>query len=169
VRYGPVEPITREHLTDEFDCGSEAQTRWLRKYALQAHRTDSSRVQVATLRGDTRVVGYYALSAGSVEAEEAPPRVAKGMAKYPIPVVILTRLAVDVGEQSRGLGSSLLRDALGRIVGAADDIGARALLIHCENEAARAFYMHLGEFEESPSDSLHLFLLLSDLRKTVGR
>jgi GNAT superfamily N-acetyltransferase len=167
VTYGPVLPITAAHVVDRFDCGSIAQTDWLRRHALQAHRTDSSRVRVVTHLGDPQVVGYYALAAGAVERATAPERVARGMPRHPVPVVLLTRLGVDLGEQGRGLGRALLRDALVRIAVAADEIAARALLIHCENERARAFYLHLAEFETSPTDPLHLFLLLTDLRRSL--
>ena len=54
------------------------------------------------------------------------------------------------------------------VASASDILGARALLIHCEDEAAKAFYRHLGDFEASPGDPLHLFLLMSDLRRTLG-
>jgi GNAT superfamily N-acetyltransferase len=168
VSYGPIESISRDHVTAEFDCGSEAQTTWLRKHALQAHRTDTSKVRVVTHIGDARVIGYYALAAGSVELASTPIRVAKGMPRYPVPVVILTRLGVDRTEHGRGLGRALLRDVLLRVATASEVIGARALLIHCENEAARAFYWHLGEFEASPTDPLHVYLLMSDLRRTLG-
>jgi GNAT superfamily N-acetyltransferase len=168
VSYGRVESISSEHVTHEFDCGSEAQTVWLRKHALQAHRTDSSKVRVITRLGDKRIVGYYALAAGSVALENAPPRVAKGMPRYPVPVVILTRLGVDRQDEGRGLGRALVKDALLRVAWASEEIAARALLIHSEDEAAKRFYLRFGEFEESPTDPLHLFLLMSDLRKTLG-
>jgi GNAT superfamily N-acetyltransferase len=168
VSYAPIESISTEHITADFDCGSTAQTEWLRKHALQAHRTDSSKVRVLTRTGDKRVLGYYALAAGGIEREYAPARIAKGMPRHPVPVVILTRLGVDRSEQGRGVGRTLFRDALLRVVSAADEIAARALLIHCEDEAAKGFYQQFGEFEESPSDPLHLFLLLSDLRTSLG-
>lgn len=169
MRYGPVEPIDRHHLTDEFDCGSDAQTQWLRRYALQAHRMDTSRVQVVTRINDPRVVGYYALAAGSVAVVDAPTRVARGMPRYPVPVILLTRLGVDRQAQGSGLGAALLKDALMRVASAADEIAARALLIHCETDEARSFYEHLIGVEPSPTDSLHLFLLLSDLRRAIGQ
>lgn len=165
--YGPVVPISTSHVTDRFDCGSAEQTLWLRRYALQAHRTDSSRVHVVTHEGERDVVGYYALSAGAVEPEGVPTRVGKGMPRYPIPVVILTRLGVHLDEQGSGLGRALLQDALLRVGAASEEIAARALLVHCENDAARTFYEHFGEFEPSPTDPLHLYLLMSDLRRAL--
>ncbi len=168
MRYSQVEPISKRHATADFDCGSEAQTTWLRKHALQADRSDSTRVQVVTRAGEARVVGYYALSAGSVETTNVPERILKGLPRYPVPVIILTRLGVDQDEQGHGLGRALVKDALLRAAEASEIIGARALLIHCENDSARAFYLRLlPEFEPSPTDPLHLFLLMSDLRKTL--
>lgn len=167
MTYGPVVPITTSHVTDRFDCGSAAQTLWLRRYALQAHRTDSSRVRVVTHEGEPNVVGYYALSAGAVEPAGVPAGVGKGMPRYPIPVVILTRLGVHLDEQGKGLGRALLRDALVRVATASEEIAARALLVHCEDDGARRFYEHFGEFEPSPADPLHLYLLMSDLRRTL--
>ena len=167
MTYGPVVPITTSHVTDRFDCRSAAQTLWLRRYALQAHRTDSSRVRVVTHEGDHDVVGYYALSAGSVEPAGTPVRVGKGLPRYPIPVVILTRLGVDLTEQGKGLGRALLRDALVRVAAASEEIAARALLVHCEDVVARRFCERFGEFEQSTTDPLHLYLLMSDLRRTL--
>lgn len=167
MRYAPTSAITSEHVTDEFDCGSDAQSQWLRRHALQAHRGGTSRVRVVTPMDQRRVVGYYALTAGSVARDEAPVRVSKGTARYPVPVVTLTRLGVDRSEQGNGLVSALVKDALIRVASAAEEVGVRALLIHCENERARAFYQRLGEFEASPTDPLHLYLLMSDLRRTI--
>lgn len=85
-----------------------------------------------------------------------------------MPVVLLTRLGVDVGQQGRGLGAALVKDALQRTVAVGQEIGIRALLIHAESEEAREFYLHLAEFEPSPTDPLHLYLLMKDLRATIG-
>ena len=84
-----------------------------------------------------------------------------------MPVILLARLAVDKSEKGKGLGSGLLRDALSRVISAAEIIGGRALLVHAKDEQAKAFYERFG-FEPSPIDSFHLFLLLKDVRKTLG-
>jgi GNAT superfamily N-acetyltransferase len=167
-RYGPLERLTADHETSEFDCGSEAQTNWLRRYALQAQAGETSAVYVVSLARSRRVVGYFALAAGSVERSEAPGRVTKGAGRNQVPVILLARLGVDLGEQRRGLGRALMKEVLLRTSEAADTVGARALLIHAESDAARSFYQHLAEFEPSPTDPLHLFLLMKDLRATIG-
>jgi GNAT superfamily N-acetyltransferase len=113
-----------------------------------------------------RVVGYYSLSAGSVRKEESPTRIAKGLAKHPIGVILLARLAVDRSERGAGLGKTLLVDALSRALTAADAIAARAILIHAIDDEAAAFYKKFG-FEPSPLDPKQLMLLMKDLRATL--
>ena len=167
--FAPIVPLGSEHDAADFECGSDAQNDWVRRHALQAHRSGTSRVYVLTRAGSPRVLGYFALAAGSVEQASAPARVRQGAGRYPIPVVLLTRLGVDRSVQGRGLGAALVRDALLRVDQAADTIGVRALLIHCESAAARAFYEHLAEFEPSPTDPLHLLLLMKDLRAALHR
>ena len=113
------------------------------------------------------VVGYYALATGGVENAAAPSRVTKGVSRHPVPVIVLTRLAVDTAMQGARLGRGLLVDALRRVDAAADQVGVRALLIHAKDDNARSFYMRQAEFEASPTDPLHLFLLMKDLRKAM--
>lgn len=121
----------------------------------------------ATGRQPSQVVGYFALAVGQVERETAPRRLAKGVGRHPIPVVILTRLAVDVRHQGRGLGTAQLVDALRKVDLASGSIGVRALLIHAESIEAKAFYLNFAEFEASPTDPLHLILLMKDLRRAI--
>jgi len=168
TRYGRVEPLAGGDDVAAFDCGSEALTTWLRRHALQAHQSDTAKVYVVCRNDSRTVVGYYALAAGSVRREEAPPRLVKGVGRHPIPVVILTRLGVDVSEQGRGLGSALVRDALFQTASIAERLGVRALLIHAETPEAAAFYRRIDPgFEASPTDPLHLILLMKDLRGAI--
>jgi GNAT superfamily N-acetyltransferase len=168
-RFGPVEPLNKTHALDGFDCGSAPQTTWLTAHALQAHQSGSSRVYVVIDTEDKRhrVVGFYALAAGSVAPAQVPHRLTRGAGRYHQPVVILTRMGVDVSAQGEGLGRALVVDALRRVAAAAEVIGIRALLIHSENESARDFYLRLARFEASPTDPMHLFLLIKDLRKAI--
>lgn len=160
--------LALDHDVASFDCGSDAQTTWLRQYALQAQRADAARVYVSCFAGSRRIAGYYALAAGSVAHDSAAPRITQGLGRYPVPVVVLTRLGVDRAAQGRGLGSSLVRDALLQTVSIADRIGVRALLIHAETQDAAAFYQRISPaFLASPTDPLDLVLLLKDLRSAL--
>jgi predicted N-acetyltransferase YhbS len=154
-------PLTGAHDRAAFDCGVAALNEYLKRYALQNQRKNAARTYVAT-RGQ-HIVGYYTLAYGSVTHEEAPPSVKAGLGKYPIPVILLARLAVDLGEKGRGLGAGLLKDALLRTLQAADIAGLRAMLVHAKDDAAKSFYQKFG-FEASPIDAYHLFLKLSDIR-----
>jgi GNAT superfamily N-acetyltransferase len=160
-----VERISESHDVSRFDCGGhESLNEWLKRFALTNERNESARTYVVHRNG--LVVGYYSISAGSVSVEEAPARISKGLARHPIPVILLARLAVDKDERGAGLGKALLQDALRRIAQAADIVGARAVLVHAIDEQARKFYEHF-DFEPSPVHDLQLMLLMKDLRKAL--
>lgn len=137
---------------------------------MQAQEADTSRVYMACRREDGRVAGYYALTAGSVEREAATERMAAGTGGYPVPVIVLTRLGVDVAEQGRGLGRALVRDALLQVAAVSTRVGVRALLVHAESDGAARFYAHFDPaFEALPGDPLHLVLLLKNIRAGLRR
>ncbi len=160
----PVETLDETHDVASFECGKEALDHFLKRFALSNQRADSARTYVVCRR--STVIAYYSLAAGAVEHAEAPVRVGKGLARHPIPVMLLARLAVDRSEQGRGIGKALIKDALLRTAATADIVGVRALLVHAKDEEARAWYEAL-EFEPSPTDSYHLFLLMKDLRRIL--
>jgi GNAT superfamily N-acetyltransferase len=158
-------PLEAGHDLSAFDCGAPALNDYLKKFALVNQQNLSARTYVA-LRGEA-VVGYYTLAAGSVGREVAPTRVTRGLARHPVPIILLARLGVDRGEQGRGVGAGLLKDALLRASQAADSIGCRAVLVHAKDQAAKAFYQRFG-FEPSPVDELHLYLLMKDIKASLG-
>ena len=151
-------PATAPH------CGDAALNGCLVRRVLADPRAEKSRTYVACR--DSRVVAFFSLAAGSVRPDEATERMGRGQGRQPIPVILFARLAVDRSEQRRGIGEALLVEALGRCAQAADTIGARAVLVHAKNEQARRFYAKYG-FEPSPTNPLHLLLLMKDLRKTL--
>jgi GNAT superfamily N-acetyltransferase len=159
-----IEKLRREHDLTQFDCGNATLNTWLHKYAWTNQQADSAKTYVA-LAAD-HIVGYYALTTGSVHKHETPERIAKGLANHPIGIVLLARLAVDTAQQGKGLGKALLFDALMRIEEAADIVAVRAVMVHAIDEAARRFYEHF-EFEPSPVDPFQLLLLLKDIRKAL--
>jgi len=164
----PVRFAPGRHDVSAFDCGSEAQTRWLRQVARTAQAARTAVVYVVTREGDDRVVGYCALAAASVAQADAPLPLLKSAGRSLIPVILLARLGVDLGAQGHGLGAALVKDAMLRAHQAAESVGARALVIHAESATARDYYMHLAEFEPSPTDPLHLVLLMADIEGILG-
>ena len=162
------EPVALEawHRAEHFQCGVLSLDEWLRKHALQSHRSGGSRVFVTT-ETDPDIVGYYALAAGAVMSRDATARLVRGpAANQPVPVVLLGRLAVDARHQGQHLGRSLLLDAMTRVLQAGKLIGIRALLVHTIDERAREWHAQFG-FERSPTHPLHLILLIKDLRASV--
>jgi GNAT superfamily N-acetyltransferase len=157
-------PIERVHDTAPFDCGVAALNEYLLKYALLNHQNRSARTYVV-LR-DTKLVGYYTLAAGSVSRDQVPARIAQGLGRYPVPVILLARLAVDVSERGKGLGRGLLHDAVLRAFQASELVGSRAIVTHAKDEAAKTFYQRF-DFVPSPVNDLHLYLLMKDVRLIV--
>lgn len=165
-RFSDPELLDRQR-TDGFSCGRAALDTWLLEHARAATAAGSARTYVITDRQqEDRVVGFAALTAAGVEPRDAPDRVRAGMPQQPIPVVLLARLAVDSSVQGHGVGAFLLADVMRRTLSAADVIAVRALLVHAKDEAAGGFYRRFG-FASSPSDPLHLMLLIKDLRASA--
>lgn len=124
---------------------------------------------VVTTSGDDQVVAYYAWCMAQLALGDAPVRLHRGAGRCPQPVALLARLGVDETHVGPGLGAGLLADVVGRLVSLDDTIGCRGLVIHAENNDARAFYLHLiPELEQSPTDPLHLVLLMKDARRSLG-
>lgn len=154
-------PITKAHDTTVFDCGVQPLNGYLNQYALLNHQNRSSRTYVA-LRGE-RIVGYYTLANGSVSRDEVPVRIGQGLGKYPVPVTLLARLAVDISEKGKGLGRGLLKDAVLRSFQASEIVGSRAIVTHAKDVTAKAFYERF-QFAPSPLNEFHLYLLMKDVR-----
>jgi len=161
-----IEKIAPHHVVETFDCGQEALNRYLIRFALASQRASTAQTYVG-LTGDL-VVGFYTLVAGEVAYDDAPDRLAKGLAHHPIPIMLLARLAVSRDWQGQGLGAGLLKDAMRRTLQAADIAGIRAFAVHAKDGKAVAFYRHF-DFLPSPTDLLHLFLLMKDLKRVFSK
>lgn len=156
-----IEKLRHDHRIDVFDCGHEELNSWLLKHALQNQGANAAQTYVG-VAGEV-VVGYYSLAVGQVEYIEAPERLRKGLARHPVPIMLLARLAVHKDWQKKGVGRALLRDAVLRTLQAADIAGIGALVVHAKDEDARRYYEQF-DFTASSTDSLHLFVLLKDIR-----
>ena len=157
--------LQRSHVLDRFDCGIVSLNNFLKQFAL-TNQSFGAQTYIAAI-GDA-VVGYYSLAAGQVTHEDAAPRVATGMPRRPIPVMLLARLAIDRSWQGRGLGAAMLADAMRRTLQAADIAGIRALVVHAKDEKARPFYEHFN-FDSAPTDSLHLSILIKEIHRQINQ
>ena len=157
-----IEKLGSSHYLDDFYCSSQALNRFLVRFALTSQQASSSQTYVGM--ADRAIAGFYTLAVGQVNFEDSPKRLTKGLAQYPVPIMLLARLAVSVDWQKRGVGAGLLKDAMRRTMQAADIAGIRAIAAHAKDDAAQQFYTHFN-FIPSPTDPYHLFLLLKDVRR----
>jgi hypothetical protein len=168
TRYRPPRLLEHSDRLDEFVCRSSEQTAWLRRHAAHSTSSGGTKVFVVTPTVGRDVVAYYAWCLAQLDLESAPLRLRKGAGRYPQPVALLARLGVHTEHEGHGLGAGLLIDVITRMLDLSADIGCRGLLIHAESHQAREFYLHLiPELLPSPSDELHLVLLMKDARCTL--
>ena len=158
------EPLSVGHQLENFDCGKPSLNEWLLRHARQAQASGSAKTFVVA--DDDRVAGYFSLTVGQVDTVDAPERIRKGMGQYPLPVVILARLAVSVQDHGRGIGFGLLQDAIRRTFLIAEQAGIRAMLTHPIDDDAARFYTKFG-FSASPLRERQLLLLLKDARRWI--
>jgi len=158
------EPLAARHRLDGFDCGRPALNDWLLRHARQAQGSGSAKTFVVAQ--EDQVAGYFSLTVGQVDTLQAPERIRQGMGQYPVPVVILARLAVSAKDQGQGIGYGLLQDAIRRTILIAEQAGIRAMLTHPIDEEAAQFYTRFG-FIASPLREQQMLLLLKDARRRV--
>lgn len=145
-----------------FRSGAAELDDWFQRFAWENQAANNATTYVA--RRDDQVVGFYSITMAAIAREDAPGRVAERRPSQ-IPCILLARLAVDLNFTGSGLGYGLLRDALVRSHLISGSIGAAAVLIHCRDENAKAFYLHHGDFLQSPVDDLHLMIPMKALRQ----
>lgn len=162
MAFGAPQALDALHQLEAFDCGKPALNDWLVRHARQAQASGSARTYVVAEQA--RVAGYFSLTVGQIDTLQAPDRVRKGMGAFPIPVIVLARLAVSLSDQGRGMGVGMLQDAIRRTLAIAEQAGVRALLTHPIDESAERFYLRFG-FEPSPVRAQQLLLLLKDARR----
>lgn len=162
---GPVllQP-THEFL--DFDCGKEPLNAFLVRHATANQANNSARTFVG-LDGN-RVIGYYSLTAGSVLFDEAPERMTKGLARHPVPIILMARFAVDLRYQGMGVGKGLFKDALMRCLSVSREAGVRAFMTHAKDDEARRLYLRFGMLE-CPHNPLHLYFLIKDLEQFLAQ
>ena len=147
------------HDLSAFSSGAEDLDEWLHRRAERAQQVGDAVVRVALTEAG-RVVGFQALCSGSVERSLADGPLRRN-APDPVPVLVLARLAVDSNYQGRGVGAALLADVVERSRTAAAVVGFRALLIHCRDEAALAFYSRLLPVRPLPGNPLRVYVAMS--------
>ncbi len=159
-----IEKLARIHEVENFDCGQAELNKFLYINAFNNQLAGSSQTYLAL--SDSKVIGFYSLVVGQVLYSDAPERLKKGLPRHPIPIMLLARMAVDKNWQGQGIGAGLLKDAMLRTLQASDIAGIRAFIVHAKNQNAKAFYEHFN-FQPSPTDPYHLFILLKDIKASL--
>lgn len=156
--------LTADHDPRSFDCGNEQMNRWLIDHALASQRADLARTYLV-LQGEA-IAGYVSLTTGSIRREAVPKRFARGMPRYPLPTILIARLAIDRRYQRQHLGSRLLAEALRLAVAASDTAAARLVVVDAIDERAVSFYRRWG-FVDVPDNPTRLFRKISDIRRSL--
>lgn len=160
-----IEPLNISHRLAGFDSGKPAIDKWFRERSLQASLSNSAKTFV--LIHDDEVIAFYSLTVGEIVNAEASARLKAGMSNLSIPVLLLARMAVHKDFHGRGIGKSLLRDAILRTFAISQNAGVRALTTHPVDDGARQFYLKFG-FSENPHRPNELYLLLKDAGKRLN-
>ena len=162
-----ITPLGKQHDRKSFDCGEPSLNQYLHRYASQDIRRRVNRVFVASPPdAPQQVIGYYSLSASSLNAADLPQKFRHRLPKYPVPVVLLGRLAIAESHQGRGLGSILVADSLQRIAQASQVMAVYAVVVDALNDRVAEFYRQFG-FIPLPSQPLKLFLPMDAVTKLV--
>ena len=162
--FSAPQSLQKTHVISDFDCGKTSLNDWLKRYSLQAQQSGS--VKTFAVCDAQKVAAYFSLTLGQIDTFDAPDRVRQGMGQYPIPVIILARLAVDRQYKGLGLGTGLLKEAIKKALIIAEHAGVRALITHPLDEEAKTFYLRFG-FMPSPTNQALLVLLLKDAKRLV--
>ena len=159
-----IEPLGKHHNRAAFSCGIDVLDQYFRRQASQDERRRIARVFVVRPEGsEEMVLGYYTLSALSVDLVDLPPDFSKKLPKHPIPAALIGRPAVTSNYQGTGLGKILLADAIQRTLAVSDQIAVYAMVVDALNIEAEAFYQSFG-FVKLGKDTNRLFLPLKSFQ-----
>ena len=159
-------PVTSQDDVSTFSCGKQTLDNWLNLRAIKNEAAGNSRTFISIERETGVIAGYCCLNSHSITREEMPGSIRRN-APDPIPVILIGRLAVDSRFTGRGLGYSLLRDALTKGVEAANLVGSRALVVDALDDEAVGFYAKFG-FKLMPGSARALYLTMEDARATIA-
>jgi GNAT superfamily N-acetyltransferase len=155
-----IEHLGRGHDRTTFECGKLILDSFLARYASQYEKRNLARTYVAVGAGETRVVGYYSLSAAAIRVLDLPESLADKLPEHPVPAALLARLAVDQSVQGQGLGRLLIGDALAQCAQLSEQVGLNVVTVDAIDDEAVRFYERMG-FTRFRGQSDKLFIPVS--------
>jgi GNAT superfamily N-acetyltransferase len=140
-----IRPLDASINAADFQCGRRPLDDYIRRYASQDVRRNVARVFIATPENDPQQLsGFFTLSAGSVSCSSLPASLARKLPRYPVPVALIGRLAVDKKSQGKGLGSILLAEACQKVSQASTVLAVAGIIVDAKDDEAISFYKHFG-------------------------
>ncbi len=157
-------PFEPELDRSRFCCGKTELDEWFRLQAGQQERRDAARTTFGVDEAQARIASYFTLVTYRLEPTglESSPL---GRRRYPVPAMLLARLAVDVDYQGCGLGKITLVTALGQLMGVSSQVGFEAVVVDAIDDEAVAFYERFG-FQKLSDDGRRLVIATKTLRRT---
>ncbi|MBB71834.1 MAG: GNAT family N-acetyltransferase [Legionellales bacterium] len=157
--------LNDSHPKQKFCCGVEVLNKYLQKQAGQENRKNIAVTYVLHDQEADQIMGYYTLSASTIQLQNLPESLSKKLPRYPlVPTTLIGRLAVDSNYQKRGIGEALLIDALRIAHKTSDEVASFAVIVDAMSESAKNFYQKYG-FISLSSDSRKLYLPMKTIRK----
>lgn len=163
-----VSPLVRPFDRESFNCGKPELNVFIRNHALNNQKLSIGRTWIAHEEKSTTILGFYTVCASAISATDLPRLLRKKLPRYPVPCVLLARLAVDLTSQGRGVGKLLLKDAIEKTLQIGDAIGAYALLVNAKDDEAKSFYEYYG-FLSLPDQPYTLFLPVTTFKQILVR
>lgn len=158
-----IEPLGKKHNRAAFSCGTDELDTYLHRQASQDTKRRIARIFVLrSVADDQTVLGYYTLSALSIDLSSLPSDIAKRLPKHPVPAALIGRLAVSTKSQGTGFGKVLLADAIKRTLALSDEIAVYAMVVDALNADVEAFYQGFG-FTKLSTATNRLFLPLKSI------
>lgn len=149
---------------ENFDCGTPDLNTWLQTQSSQQQKRDNAVTYVALHPNDQRIVGFYSSLSYQLDISEAAVAFGVGKKRYPVPALLLARLAVCQSVQKQGLGRDLMVHALRNFAEISERTGIEVVVVHAIDKDAAAFYGRY-DFITFESHDLHLFLPTKTIRK----
>lgn len=173
MQFSPAPEILDKKTQDlkTFDCGKPDMNTFLSRFAFKHSKLGLSSTWVLSEQLDSekkhekrKVAAYYTLASSTVIKSGIPTN--KSLPHYPIPVVLLARLAVDKKYQGKGLGAKILVTALRHAAELTNQgLPAYGLVLDVLDDEALSFYQCFDFFEPFTNDPMRLFVGMDSVRQ----